>query len=219
MPSNSSSTPEPSTLAGRQSSTQPLDNPPNDTQPVAQASKDPVLKRRAKRALEKRVAEKAVELDKKMQVSIDEGAEELGVPSSILAQKFAIVAPIGETRKPMWWNGLVAEKSEAWKPEYGACIVISDEEETRLITSIDGPGRDFLPWVVRRIRQEELSENLGQEERERLAKKAEKHRAANKEEKAARMTRAKSLKAAEEQIESMYEQVGVSIPAQRYLRY
>jgi hypothetical protein len=120
MPNNPSSTLEPSSLAAHQDSTQPLDNPPGDTQLVADVPKGPASKRRVKRALEKRVAGKAVELDNRMQALIDEGAEDLGVSPSILAQKFAIVAPMGETRKPMWWNGLVAERSEEWKAEYGA---------------------------------------------------------------------------------------------------
>ncbi|KAG8705243.1 hypothetical protein FRC08_001759 [Ceratobasidium sp. 394] len=171
------------------SSDAPPTTPPDDVQLSSSQPKKPNTKRQAKRTLNKNLAAKAVELDQKMRASIDEGAEALGVAPETLASRFAIIAPVGETRRPMWWNGLVAEKSEEWKDEY------------------DGPAREFLPWVTRRLKNEKIGESLSEAQKEMYAKKAAEKRVSNKEQKAVSMTREKALKSVEDKIESIFQEL------------
>ncbi|KAG9092874.1 hypothetical protein FRC06_011761 [Ceratobasidium sp. 370] len=166
--------------------TQPSGDHSSSTELVNNIGDGPASKRRVKRALERRVAGKAVEIDQELRVLIEDAAGDLHVSSESVAQKFAIVAPIGETRKAMWWNGLVSEKADEWRDEY------------------DGAKKMFLPWVSGRIRDEKINEDIDAEEQERLAKVAETKRAANKGKKASAMTRTKSIKAAEKKIDDIY---------------
>jgi hypothetical protein len=85
----------------------------------------PVSKRKAKRILEKQLTQKAADVDDLIRSTIKTGAEELGVPSIQLMQRFAIVAPVGEQRKPTYWNGLFSSKAEEWRDEYSELSIIS----------------------------------------------------------------------------------------------
>lgn len=92
-------------------------SPPDAHEPTEPTG--PISKRRAKRELERRVTQKATELNHVIKTQITEGANELGIPSVALQQRFAIIAPVGEKRQAMWWNGLIADRAAAWKAEYG----------------------------------------------------------------------------------------------------
>lgn len=89
-------------------------NPEEDTNVVG-----PVSKRKAKRALDRNINKKAVDIDKAMREQIKEGAEQLDVSEAQLSQRFAVIAPVGEQRAPMWWNGFISNRAAAWKSEYG----------------------------------------------------------------------------------------------------
>ncbi|KAG8703206.1 hypothetical protein FRC09_004298 [Ceratobasidium sp. 395] len=185
-----SSTPTPDLESDQSSTTNAQSATTTSDAQVSGGSRiEAATKKQVKRALNKSLAGKALELDKNMREAIKAGAEEIGVSEDKLADRFKLMAPVGETRKPMWWNGLVAEKSEEWKAEY------------------DGPPRKFLPWVTNRIRSKGLNEDLSNEEKEMYAKKAAETRASNKEEKAVSGNRAKILKGAEERLDALYHEL------------
>ncbi|KAG9121166.1 hypothetical protein FRC07_002994 [Ceratobasidium sp. 392] len=149
----------------------------------------PVSRRKQKRVLDRRINEKAVEIDQQLRASIQEGAGELDILPTQLAQRFAVVAPIGEQRKPSWWNGLVADRSAAWEAEY------------------KGQPREYLGWVSRRIVEKGENLNLTDEQKEEYMKYAATTRAENKEAKAATVTRAKAVSAVSKELASIYEQL------------
>ncbi|KAG9091047.1 hypothetical protein FRC06_000731 [Ceratobasidium sp. 370] len=89
--------------------TQPSGDHSSSTELVNNTGDGPASKRRVKRALEQCVAGKAIEIDQELRVLIEDVAGDLHVSSESVAQKFAIVTPIGETRKAMWWNGHICD--------------------------------------------------------------------------------------------------------------
>ncbi|KAG9105111.1 hypothetical protein FRC07_009608, partial [Ceratobasidium sp. 392] len=125
---------------------------------------------------------------RKQKTSIQEGTSELDVLPTQLAQCFAIVAPIGEQRKPSWWNGLVADCSAAWEAEY------------------KGEPRGYLGWASRRITERGENLNLTDEQKQEYIKYATQTRAENKEAKAATVTRKKAVAAVAKELASVHEQ-------------
>ncbi|KAG9087655.1 hypothetical protein FS749_002767 [Ceratobasidium sp. UAMH 11750] len=158
------------------------------TQNDTQEPTGPVSKRRAKRALDRRINEKAVEIDNNVRENIAKGAEELDIPEAQLLQRFTVVAPVGEQRVPMWWNGLVAECAKSWRSEY------------------TGLGREFLGWVSKRIQDEGLNKDLTDKDKERYAKLATDTRANNKEAKMASITRKKAVSKAKDEVLALHQQ-------------
>ncbi|KAG9094311.1 hypothetical protein FRC07_011324 [Ceratobasidium sp. 392] len=136
----------------------------------------PVSKCQTKRVLEKRIHEKASELDQIIAEQIELGAEELNITTTQLSQRFAIVASITEVRAPSWWNGLMSDRAEAWKDEY------------------DGPGKKFLQWVAKRIGEDDQYKELNDEQKAHYTAIAARKRIENKQAKTSKITRKKAIK-------------------------
>ncbi|CEL52800.1 hypothetical protein RSOLAG1IB_11145 [Rhizoctonia solani AG-1 IB] len=149
----------------------------------------PVSKRKQKHINNRRVNTAAAEADAILRAHIKNAATELGVSMDEVFQRFALISPVGEQRTPMWWNGLVIEKSAEWKDEY------------------DGPGRKQLSWVTHRIRQEGLTSQLTKEEKARYAELAAETRSKNKDAKTASLTRKQAIESAEEQLTQVHSQL------------
>ncbi|QRV86835.1 hypothetical protein RhiJN_14853 [Ceratobasidium sp. AG-Ba] len=130
----------------------------------ANAGQPAISRRRKQRIVDRIVNEKAVEIDKNLKASIELAAEEIGVPAVKLSQCFAVVAPIGEQRKEMWWNGLISDQAEKWKNLY------------------NGPPKGYLTWVAKKISDEEDTSQFTDKQKAefaaRIAKKREEGRAA-----------------------------------------
>ncbi|KAG9078496.1 hypothetical protein FS749_009470 [Ceratobasidium sp. UAMH 11750] len=155
----------------------------------AHPSGGPTSKRRQKRVLDRAVNKKSIEIDKALKLNIEKGAEELGVSTTELAQRFAIVAPVAEQRFAMWWNGYVSDRAEAWKSEYS------------------GPWKNFLGWVIKRIVDEDEYLTLSDEQKEEYTKRVIQKRAENHEGKAAAITREKVVAAIGEKLDSVHKEV------------
>ncbi|KAG8701354.1 hypothetical protein FRC09_005420 [Ceratobasidium sp. 395] len=158
--------------------------------PVAETEPDnanavPVSRRREKRIVERLVHAKVAEIDKSLREQIDKSAKELDVPAKMISQHFSVMTPLGETRPSMWWNGLVADRAEAWKSEY------------------DGPGKHYLGWVAARIKAEDQYSDLSDEQKAHYTKIAAEKRAENKEVRTAGMTRKKVVEAAKAKLENL----------------
>ncbi|QRW00691.1 hypothetical protein RhiJN_28709 [Ceratobasidium sp. AG-Ba] len=158
---------------------------------AARSSKvtEPVSKRRQKRALDRRITEKAVEIDKTLNSEVQKAAEELDISPEQLKQRFALVAPPQEQRKAMWWNGFISECADKWKAEY------------------EGHGRGLLPWVAQRAHNEGLYHEFTDEQKAEYAEKAFKKREESKSVKAASITRKKAVAAVSEQLKALHQEL------------
>ncbi|KAB5588230.1 hypothetical protein CTheo_8326 [Ceratobasidium theobromae] len=105
----------------------------------------------ARRAFMAKVAAKAIDIDQKLNESIDEGAMQLDVPHEYLATHFALKSSFGEKRGPSVWNGLMSEKAAEWRSEF------------------TGNKKEYMPWVAKRICEEKLAEKLSEEDKQRYA--------------------------------------------------
>ncbi|KAG8769282.1 hypothetical protein FRC12_005051 [Ceratobasidium sp. 428] len=153
---------------------------------VPKSTAGPVSKRKAKRVQERRINSKANELDDNLKQMIKKGTEELNIPAAQLSQRVAIVSPPAEKRKPMWWNGVMAEQAEALKGEYS------------------GPGKGYLAWVATQVKEDDRFKNLSEKEKAHYAEIAERKRTENKEAKTARITRKKMIEAAAEKVDAIH---------------
>jgi hypothetical protein len=82
------------------------------------ATSGPASKRQKKRATDRRINTAATKVDNALRTHVETLAEEESLSKDDLFQRFSLIAPVGEQRAPMWWNGLIAEKSVEWKDEY-----------------------------------------------------------------------------------------------------
>ncbi|KAG8713746.1 hypothetical protein FRC11_011153 [Ceratobasidium sp. 423] len=137
----------------------------------------------------KNIDEKALQINELVKNAIAEGAAELDIDEGELMSRFALIAPLSETRRPNYYNGLISHYSKEWKSEY------------------DGPPKQYLSYVVQRINRENLAENLSDEEIERYVKVAEEARASNKELQAARTTRKKAVSRAFAELQTIHERL------------
>ncbi|KAG8702787.1 hypothetical protein FRC08_003247 [Ceratobasidium sp. 394] len=158
-----------------------------DAEQTTNEQTGPISKRRQKRILDRQINHKAVEIDRTMKAVIEKEAEELDIAPAALAQRFAVVAPVGERRAAMWWNGLVSERAAEWKSEY------------------DGPKKQYLAWVTKRIKEDDQYKNMSVEEKEKYAKLAAQRRVETKETKSAAITRKKVVEGASEELESVHQ--------------
>ncbi|KAG8699990.1 hypothetical protein FRC08_004994 [Ceratobasidium sp. 394] len=159
-----------------------------DTEQTMNEQTGPISKHRQKRILDRQINHKAVEINRAMKAVIDKGAEELDISPAELTQRFAVVAPVGERRVAMWWNGLVSDRAAAWKDEY------------------DGPKKQYLAWVSKRIKEDDQFKNLSNEEKEKYAKLAAQKRVETKETKSAAVTRKKVVESASEELEAVHQE-------------
>ncbi|EUC65965.1 hypothetical protein RSOL_504130, partial [Rhizoctonia solani AG-3 Rhs1AP] len=152
-------------------------------------SDGPVSKARQRRERARRIDAKAIEINEVVKALIAEGAKELDIDASELLARFALIAPLGETRPPNYYNGLISHYSKEWKSEYA------------------GPPKEYLTYVAQRVRNEKLAENLKDEEISAYVEAAEAARAANKDTKAAGMNRKKAVSLAFAELHTIYQRI------------
>ncbi|KAF8668516.1 hypothetical protein RHS04_08975 [Rhizoctonia solani] len=153
-------------------------------QTTPSAPTGPISKRCQQRADNQRINTVAAEADAVLRAHIEEAASKLGVLKDNVFQRFALIAPIGEQRSAMWWNGLLAKKSSEWKDKYR-----------------------FLPWVSHRIRNKGLVQDLTDEDKSRYAELATKTRAKNKDEKTASLTWKQVVALAQDELTNIHTQL------------
>jgi hypothetical protein len=95
-----------------------MSQPATPSTPPANVS-GPASKRQKKRAVTRQINTAATKADNALRTHIETLAAEECLSKEDLFQRFSLIAPVGEQRAPMWWNGLIAEKSLEWKEEYG----------------------------------------------------------------------------------------------------
>ncbi|KAG9076135.1 hypothetical protein FRC06_009684 [Ceratobasidium sp. 370] len=161
----------------------------HDAEQTTNEHTGPISKRRQKRTLDRQINHKAVEIDRTMKGVIEKGAEELDIPPRTLTQRFAIVAPVGERRAAMWWNGLVSERAVEWKSEY------------------DRPKKQDLSWVSKRIKEDNRYKDLSKEEKEKYAGLVAKRRVKTKEAKSAAVTCNKVVERASDELEAVHQEL------------
>ncbi|GAB1520156.1 hypothetical protein RhiTH_003229 [Rhizoctonia solani] len=159
------------------------------SQAAALVPPEPVSKRRQQRATNRRINTAATEANAALRAHIEVVATEMGVPKDDVFQRFTLISPVGEQRLPMWWNGLIAEKSSEWKQEYV------------------GPGRQYLSWVAQQIREKGLAHDLTDEEKTRYAELAAKTRAKNKDSKTTGLTRKQAVTSAQDDLVRIHNQL------------
>lgn len=82
--------------------------------------------------------------------------------------------------------------------------------EYNITAALGKPGKEYLGWVTKRIREENLKDKVTDEEKIEYAKQAEEKRAENKEALVLSLTRKKTVSVAQQQLDSIYQQVSLT---------